>query len=70
MEHQKFKDSIPNRVELVNELLEEVKYLTYDINPIGPPTHLMWRTMRKESLKQINVCREILNKIELSLNDC
>ena len=55
---------------MVNELVEEVNYLTYDINPIGPPIPWMWEAMREEAQKQIDICREILNKIERSLNDC
>lgn len=66
--HEDFIKNIKYREDLCNEVLEQIGYLSYDLNPIGGGIDML-EVMKKNSLEQINKINIILEKIRKSLND-
>lgn len=67
--HTRFLDGIKLREGICDQLLKEVEYLKYDINPIGGRKEI-FNTMKKVALEQIIEISSKLDEIRKSLCDC
>lgn len=69
VDYDLFKKTIENRITIINSLIEEVGYLSYDINPIGLFDSLK-ETMFKNGLESIENIQSKLNEIKQSYINC
>lgn len=68
-DHDKFTETIRSREEMCKIIDEHVKYLSYDLNPIGGRTD-MFNAMNKNAMEEIITIRALLDDMVASLMDC
>lgn len=66
MDKIKFRETLTERIKLTEELLEQVEYLSYDINPTGCGDH-MFGVMYSNAIEQIEEIQNTLSKIKENL---
>lgn len=69
MDKIKFKNTIQERLNIVEKIKEHVEYLEYDINPIGVAEH-MFEMMEQSTRDQIFEIETFLEDIKTSLYKC
>jgi hypothetical protein len=67
--HSRFLELLKVRVDMCEEVIEMVGYLSYDLNPIGGRED-MFDAMKKNALEQIIELNLKLEEIRKSLCDC
>lgn len=69
MDKVKFRNTIQERLDIVEKIKEHVDYLEYDINPIGGAEH-MFEMMEQSTRDQIFEIETFLEAIKTSLFSC
>ena len=65
-----FKYTLMTDIEknLLDQIEENIGYLTYDMDPIGPPTEFMQLASKENSIKSIAKIQSLLEELNVQIN--